>query len=305
MATPVRPACATEWILHEYTDPSDTAARIASADVVFTNKTAIGTTELESANKLKLIVVAATGYNIIDIAACAQRDIAVANSPGYSASSVPEHNLALILTVARSIVPLHRQACDGTWSQAQTFCLHTQPIIELRGRTAAIIGSGSLGRATGELCAKIGMRVIYLGRAGIAPRNDGLVRLPWAELITQADVLSLHCPLVATNRHMLDATALAQMKRSAIVINTARGDLIDYPALIQALTEGRIAGAGIDVIETEPPPADHPLLQCQHPGLVLTPHVAWASAEAQARLLQMIADTADAFFAGRSEHLVS
>lgn len=299
----VKPGCVGDWHVHDSTTPGEAAERIAPCELVFTNKVKVGAKELERAEKLKLIVVAATGYDIIDLAECKRKDIAVANSPGYSASSVQEHAIALMFAVARSIVPYRLEAGDGTWSEANTFCLHTHPIIELAGKQVGIIGSGSLGRATGRLCAALGMKVSYL------EKNDGtsddLPRLPLDKLLASSDIVTLHCPLDANNHHMINADTLAKMKPSAILVNTARGALVDAQALCDALEGGKLAGAGIDVLESEPPPSVNPLVQCKHPGLVLTPHVAWASMEVQLRLAQMVADTADAFFAGNPVHLVS
>lgn len=299
----VRPGCVGEWTVHRSTGPGEVPARIAPCGVAFTNKVRIGAAEIEGANGLRLIVVAATGYDIIDLGACRERGITVSNSPGYSSSSVPEHAVALMFAVARSIVPYRIEAGDGTWSGAGTFCLHTHPIVELAGKRAGIVGSGSLGRATGRLCEALGMKVSYLRRNDGG--TDGLPRLPLEELLAGSDVVSLHCPLDDDNRHMVNAETLAMMKPGAILVNTARGALVDAAALAEALERGTIAGAGIDVLDSEPPPADNPLVACRHPGLVLTPHVAWASMEVQRRLARMVADTADSFFAGKPVHVVS
>ena len=298
----VKPDCVGKWSVFEETSRELVAERVAPCEVVFTNKVKIGAAELEGAKSLRLIVVAATGYDIIDLEECKRRNVSVANSPGYSASSVQEHAIALMFAVARSIVPYRLEAGDGTWSKAGIFCLHTHPIIELAGKRVGIVGAGSLGRATGRLCEALGMKVFFLGRHDGA--SDELPRLPLDDLLATSDVVSLHCPLDSDNHHMINARSLSKMKPGAILINTARGALVDAAALVQALEEGRIAGAGIDVLETEPPPADNPLVGCKHPGLVLTPHVAWASMEVQRRLAQMVADTADSFIAGKPEHIV-
>ena len=300
---PVAPSCADDWVLFPSTPPKLVAERIASAKTVVTNKVCIGAAELQNASELELIVVAATGYDIIDLPACQARNIAVANSPGYSISSVPEHAVALMFAVARSIVPLHRDACDGSWSSAETFCLHTQPIIELHGRTVGIVGAGSLGQATGKICTNLGMNVIY--RARSKQPQDQLPRLPLKQLLATSDFVSLHCPLDHDSANLINAAMLAKMRRGSILINTARGGLVDAAAVVDALHNGQLGGAGIDVLKHEPPAADHPFLTCTHPGLVVTPHVAWASRESQMRLGQMIADTTDGFFAGRAINLVS
>ena len=303
-ARPQQPQCCDSWQVHDLTSAGQVAERIADANIVITNKVCIGAEELAAAPGLRLVVVAATGYDIIDLAAARARGVAVANSPGYSISSLPEHAVALMLAVARSIVPFAQASCDGTWTQAQTFCLHNWPITELRGRTVGLIGSGSLGRATGSLCAALGMKPVYLARPEAAGRRDDLERMAWDDLLAASDLISLHCPLVPDSLHMFGERAFRQMKRSAILINTARGGLVDAHALAAALQEGQIAGAGIDVLEEEPPAAENPLLSCRHPGLVVTPHVAWASRQAQEKLLAQVAATADAFISGRPQHLV-
>ena len=298
----VKPSCVDEWQVHGMTYPAETASRIDKCDVAFTNKVKIGSSELVKAQNLKLIVVAATGYDIIDLEECKRKNIAVANSPGYSASSVIEHAVGLMFAVMRSLVPYSLLSSDGTWSKSGIFCLHTHPIIELAGKQVGIIGSGSLGSGTGKLCEALGMKVRYLVKKD--GTSDGLERLSFGELLATSDVVSLHCPLDSSNKHMINSKSLAMMKKSAVLINTARGALVNSEDLVAALENGTIAGAGIDVLDTEPPPPDSPLVKCKHPRLVLTPHVAWASMEVQQRLAKMVADTADCFFANSPKHIV-
>ena len=300
----VQPASLASWDVHQLLPASEVAASIANAHVVYTNKIPLDAAALEQAAQLELIVVAATGYDIIDLEYCRQRGIAVANSPGYSVSSVPEHAIALMFAVARAIVPYHAAAGDGTWAAADIFCLQEHRIIELRGKQVGLVGSGSLGRATAELCSNLGMHTVFLTRHD--GKEDDLPRMPLEELLATSDVISLHCPLTPDTRNMIDADALAQMKPGAILINTARGALVDADALVAALDKGQLRGAGIDVLAQEPPgPEQAVLLNCRHPGLVLSPHVAWASLEAQQRLARLLATTTDSFFAGQPQHLVS
>ena len=304
-AQPYRPQCCDQWQVHDLTSADQVAERIADASIVITNKVRIGAPELAAAPCLKLIIVAATGYDIIDRDAARKHGVAVANSPGYSISSVPEHAVALMFAVARSIVPFAKASCDGTWASAQTFCLHNWRISELRGLTVGLIGSGSLGRATGRLCAALGMKPVYLARPeATRGADDELDRLAWNDLLATADIISLHCPLGPDNLHMFDEKAFRRMKETAILINTARGGLVNTRALAAALREGQIAGAGIDVLAEEPPRPDDPLLACKHPGLLITPHVAWASRQAQEKLLSQVAATADAFMNGHPQHLI-
>ena len=298
-----KPDSVSTWNSYDFTEPHETIERIAESHVLCTNKVKLQAAELEAAANLKLIVVAATGYDIIDMQACKAKGVVVCNSPGYSASSVPEHALALMFAVARFLVPLSRKACDGTWSASRIFCLHAHTAIELAGRRVGIIGAGSLGRATAKLCSAVGMEVVYLAREN--SKADGLPRVRLDELLATCDVISLHCPLSSDNHHLLNAQTLAQVKPGAIVINTARGALIDPQALVDALESGRLAGAGIDVLELEPPKSGNPLLDCEHPGLIVTPHVGWASLASQQRLVDMLCSTCDSFFAGAPEHVVS
>lgn len=298
-----QPASIDVWRTFDLTRDEQVAERIGDSHVLITNKARLPQATIATAPNLELVIVAATGYDIIDLAACRAKGVTVCNSPGYSVSSVPEHALALMLAIARRLLPLSREAGDGTWAAADNFCLHTHTAIELAGRRVGIIGAGSLGRATGRLCAAIGMEVCYLARHD--GKKDELPRLPLDELLASCDVISLHCPLTAANHHLLDAAALAKLKDGAIVVNTARGALIEPKALIAALEAGRLGGAAIDVLETEPPPADHPLLRCRHPRLIVTPHVGWASLEAQQRLVAMICATCDSYFAGKPQFVVS
>ena len=299
----VKPPCISEWEVFQNTKASETKERIANANVVYTNKVRIEREDLATAKDIKLIVVAATGYDIIDLDTCRKMNIAVANSPGYSVSSVPEHTVALMFTVAKKITALHNEVMNTEWAKSDIFCMHNHLPIELAGKNLGIIGAGSLGQATGKLCEALGMNVSYLAKHDNS--QDDLPRKDLATLLAESDVISLHCPLTENNFEMFNADTISQMKDGAILINTARGALVNYPAMIKALESGKLSGAGIDVLAKEPPTDGHVLLECKHPGLVVTPHVAWASLEAQTRLVNLLVTTTEAFFSNEAINIVS
>ena len=301
----VKPDCVDEWEEFDITNEDQVIARIKDADVIVTNKVKINETHLQQTPKLKLIVVAATGYDIIDIQACRQHNVTVTNCPGYSVSSVPEHTVALMFALARSLIPHNNTVHDNSWVNSPIFCVFGPPIMELANKTLGIIGAGSLGIATGNLCKAIGMKVVYATSSNPAKTDDDLERLPLDELLAVADVVSLHCPLTKDNQEFINAQKISLMKDGAILINTSRGGLVNQQAVINALESGKLGGAGIDVLSKEPPSSDDLFVKCKHPNLLVTPHVAWASLEAQQRLAKMIATTTDSFFAGNPVNVVS
>ena len=271
--------------VHARTAPPDVAARIAEADVVILNKVAIGAAELAAAPKLKLIAVAATGYDKIDLDACRAAGVTVANVREYAVNTVPEHTFALILALRRSLVPYRASVNAGRWEEADQFCYFDYPIADLSGATLGVVGDGSLGRSVARLGEAFGMRVLYSAYKGV----DGMGPLytPFEEVMRTADVITLHCPLIPATRHMISDAEFAMMKRRPLLINTARGGLVDEAALERALEAGRISGAGFDVVTTEPPGADHVMRRiAKRDDVILTPHVAWASREA----IQAVAD---------------
>lgn len=281
---------------HDFTPPEAVAARIGDAAVVIANKTRINRSAIEQLSSTRLIVLTATGTDNVDSKAAGERGIAVANIRSYCNAAVVQHVFALILGLTQHTHRFDALVREGRWQKSQTFALFDYPIRELAGRNLGIVGYGSLGRSVAEFGRCLGMNVLVAGRPGSADVPEG--RIAFADLLKEVDVLSLHCPLNAATRNLLDAAAFEQMKSDAILINTARGGLIDGAALVEALRSGELAGAGIDVLDTEPPDASDPLLNADLPNLIVTPHIAWATLEARQRAVDQAAENIDAFFRG-------
>ena len=298
-----RPRFAHDWAEHAATAPGEVAARLQGAQIAITNKVRIGADTLDACPDLKLIAVAATGYDCVDTAACAARGVTVCNIRGYSTATVPEHVFALLLALRRSLVPYVETLRDGAWQRAGQFCYFLDPIRDLSGATMGIVGRGGIGSRVGALAEAFGMEVIYAARPG-AEGEAG--RVKWEEFLARADVISLHCPLTPQTRGLLGAEAFAAMTRAPVILNAARGALIDLPALEAALEAGRVSGAGIDVADQEPPAADDILMRlASHPRVLVTPHVAWASDEAQTTLAAQLRDVLEAFDAGAPINVVT
>ncbi|MGY0197409.1 D-2-hydroxyacid dehydrogenase [Leptothrix sp. BB-4] len=298
------PAFAHQWVLHERTSPQQRAARIADAEIVVTNKVALDAATLDAAPRLRLIAVAATGTDLVDLAACQARGIAVCNVREYAVHTVPEHTFALIFALRRSITAYRDAVRRGRWQEAGQFCFFDHPIRDLAGSTLGVIGDGVLGRAVADIGRALGMRVrmsAFKGRQG-----QGALYTPFEQVLAESDVLTLHCPLRPQTRHMIGVAEFAAMARRPLLINTARGGLVDEAAVGPALAAGQIAGAAFDVTSTEPPPADHPFMRLlDRPDFILTPHVAWASDEAMQSLADQLIDNIEAFERGEPRHLVA
>lgn len=292
-----------EYMEHEKTAPDAVAARLERADIAIVNKVPMRAETLKRLPQLKMIAVAATGYDVIDLAYCKQHGIAVANIRNYAVHTVPEHAFALILALRRNLIAYRQDVEAGLWNKSEQFCLFTHDIGDLHGATLGIIGEGAIGQATAAIGRAFGMRVLFADHA--PPKMPDVPFTPFEEVLAQSDVLSLHCPLVPETRNLIDIRAFRKMKRNALLINTARGGLVDESALIQALDEQLIAGAGFDVLTTEPPRDGHPLLALRRPNFILTPHVAWASQGAMQFLADQLVDNVDAWVAGKPQHLVS
>jgi glycerate dehydrogenase len=291
-----------QWREYPVTAPEQVTERLRDADVTLTNKVRLTGEMLASLPRLRLVCATATGVDNIDTTAARERGIAVANVRGYATDTVPEHVFAMTLALRRNLFRYHGAARDGRWTAAPTFCLHDYPIADLAGATLCIVGSGSLGGALARLAECLGMRVLLAERRGATGTRPG--RTAFEQVLREADVLSLHLPLTPETRHLIGRAELAAMKPGAILINTARGALVDPAALVEALRSGRLGGAGIDVLETEPPPADHPLLTADLPNLLVTPHVSWASRQAQQKLADEVIANIAAFQRGESRNRV-
>jgi glycerate dehydrogenase len=267
------------------TAPAGVIDRIHDATVVITNKVRLDAAALRSAPHLRLVAVAAAGTDNIDKEAAAQLGISVANVPDYGSDSVAEHVIATLFALRRHVVTYAAAAVDGRWTASEHFCWNGPRISDIGGTLFGVVGRGRIGEAAARLARGLGMQVLFAQSPGKPARDD---ELPLGELLARADVLTLHVPLTPETRGMIGREALARMKRSAVIINTGRGALVDAAALVAALREGRIGGAAIDVLDVEPPPLDHPLLARDLPNLLVTPHVAWASEHAQARLARTL-----------------
>ncbi len=269
--------------------------RLQGASVAIVNKVLLDAATLAACPQLKLILIAATGTNNVDLSAARALGIVVSNCQAYGTQAVAQHTLMLLLALAGSLPEQQKSVNAGHWQQAKQFCLLDHPIIELAGKTLGLLGHGELGRAVGRLAEAFGMRVLLGQLPGRPPRAD---RVPLTELLPQVDVLSLHCPLTEQTRNLIGARELALLKPSAFLLNTARGGLVDEQALADALRSGQLAGAAFDVLSSEPPSADNPLLSGDIPRLIITPHCAWGSREARQRIVLQLAENAAGYFAG-------
>jgi len=292
-----------EWVWHDSTAPQDVTARIADAEIVVTNKVVLTRAHLEAAAKLRLVCIAATGTNNVDLDAARARRIAVCNVRGYATPSVVQHVFTLILALRGHLFDYREALRDGAWSRSPHFSLLQFPLRELAGATLGIVGYGELGRAVAAVAHAFGMQVCVAALPG-RPSGGDVERLPLDALLPRVDVLSLHCPLTADTRDLIDGHALRRMRNDAILINTARGGIVNETALAEALRTGQLGGAGIDVLTVEPPPPGHPLLNREIPNLIVTPHIAWACRESRQRLVDAIASNLRGFLTGRPTNLV-
>ncbi len=292
-----------DYIEHAKTAPAEVVSRLSAADVAITNKVPLRAETVRQLPALKMIAVAATGYDSVDVRACMERGIAVANIRNYAMHTVPEHAFAMILALRRNLLAYRQEVEAGEWNKAEQFCLLTHRIGDLHGATLGIIGEGAIGQGTAAIGRAFGMRVLFADHP--EPKMRGVDFTPHEQVLAQSDVISLHCPLLPATRNLIDRNAFRQMKRNALLINTARGGLVDEAALIEALDEGLIAGAGFDVLSVEPPKDGHPLLELRRPNFILTPHVAWASDGAMQFLADQLIDNIDAWVSGKPQHLVT
>jgi glycerate dehydrogenase len=289
-------ATGIELARYPVTTPDKLHARLAPAEILITNKIRIGAAEMEAAPGLKLICLSATGVNNVELEAAKARGIGVCNITAYCTASVVQHVYALILALTHHLAGYQRLLQQGAWKDSPQFCMLDYTIRELADRKLGIVGYGELGRGVARAAPAFGLEVLVSARPGESKFEAG--RLPFERLLEEADILSLHCPLTDATRGLINAAALARMKPEALLINTARGALVDSAALAEALRAGRIAGAGIDVLPQEPPADGDPLLDPAVPNLIITPHVAWAAREARQRAIGEIAANIRSFLEG-------
>jgi len=288
--------------VHARTAPDQVADRIRDAEIVITNKAPLDREAILGAPKLRFIAVAATGTNIVDLKACAERGIIVSNIRNYAINTVPEHTFALIFALRRSIVAYREAVIRGRWQEAGQFCFFDYPIRDLAGSTLGIMGDGVLGRAVADIGRALGMRILfstYKGTDGMGP-----LYTPFDEVIRTSDIITLHCPLMPSTQNMISRREFAMMERRPLLINTARGGLVDEEALAEALKAGTIGGAGFDVVVQEPPKNGNILCDLDLPNLIVTPHVAWASKEAMQILADQLVDNVEAYVAGKPQNVV-
>lgn len=294
-------AALPKWRWYEATTPSQLPDHLAGAEVVVVNKVQLDANILRAAPTMRLLCIAATGTNNVDLDAAAALGLSVCNVRGYGTDSVAQHVFALMLALSTRLIEYRQAVNEGSWQASSTFCLLDYPIRELAGKTIGIVGFGEIGRAVSDLARAFHMRVLIARRPG-GPAQTG--RLPLHELLPRVDVLTLHCPLTATTRGLIGTRELALMRSDAILINTARGGIVDEPALATALKHQLLGGAGVDVLSIEPPAQGNPLLDGAVPNLIVTPHVAWASREARQRIIEEVALNIEAFLAGEQRNFV-
>jgi glycerate dehydrogenase len=297
------PSCAHTWQDFEQTTPEQVIPRIRDASVVVTNKVKLSAEVLAQVPGVKMIAVAATGTDNVDLAYCREHGIVVSNIRNYAVHTVPEHVFMLMLALRRNLLAWRQDLQQGQWQEAEQFCLFTQPINDLHGSTLGIVGGGVLGQAVAQLALAFGMRVLLAEHKGATSVRTGYTAFD--SVLRDSDVITLHAPLSDATRNLIAEREFNLMKRSALLINTARGGLVDETALEAALKTGRIAGAGFDVLTAEPPRAGNRLLDLNLPNFILTPHVAWSSREAMQILADQLVENIEAFLRGEPRHCVA
>ncbi|GGP18473.1 D-2-hydroxyacid dehydrogenase [Silvimonas iriomotensis] len=291
-----------EWAQYPLTTPAEVVSRLEGAQVAITNKVPLDAATIAALPALKLIAVAATGYNQVDLVAARQHGVTVCNIRDYAIAGVAEHALMLMLALKRQLPAYRHAVAAGDWQRAPGFCLFGAPMHDLAGGTLVLLGSGTLAQATANLAQAFGMRIVYAERKGATQIRTGY--RAFEEALAQADVLSLHCPLNEQTRNVISARELALLKPGCVLINTARGGLVDEAALLAALQSGQLGGAGLDVLIEEPPRNGNPLLDVNLPNLIITPHVAWASVETMSVLAGQLIDNIEAFLRGEPRNVL-
>lgn len=287
---------------YPHTAPQQVVSRLQQASIVIVNKVELTAPMLQALPGLKLICVAATGVNNVDIAAARQLGITICNVRGYADTAVPQHVFALLLQLTNKVQQYHQAVQQGNWSRSKHFCLLDYPVTELANKNFVVVGYGALGQASAALARAFGMQLIIAEQPGAASCRPG--RVPFTDALAQADVISLHCPLTTATTRLFNADVFAAVKPNALLINTARGGLIDEEALLDALQNGTLGGAALDVLTQEPPAPDNILIRANLPNLLISPHMAWASAEARQRMVIQLADNIQAFLQGNPRHQV-
>lgn len=294
-----------DFTFHDHTDPADVPARMAGAQIVLTNKVVITPDIIAQCPDLKLIIAGATGYNNIDVAAARGAGITVCNVKGYSTPAVTQHVFMFILALRSQILSYHDDVKNGRWEKTRDFCFLDYPIHELQGQVLGIIGYGDLGRNVAAVARAFGMEVLIADHKGLGAGDIRDGRTPFDDVIRMADIVTFHCPLTPETTDLLGAAEFTAMKDSALVINTARGGVVNEADLANALRSGKIAGAGVDVLSQEPPKDGNPLLDPSLPNLIVTPHTAWASRQACQRLFDQLVEVINGYRTGSPMNVVS
>jgi len=294
-----RPSFEHEWVVYEKTRPEEVLERAHGAEVIITNKAPLRAETLEKLPDLKMISVAATGYDVIDIEACRTRGIQVSNVRGYAIHTVPEHTFALILGLRRSIKAYVDDVIAGEWQRSGQFCFFNHPLKDLAGSRLGIIGEGAIGQSVASIGRAFGMEPVFAAHKNVT--GLGPLYTPWDEVIATSDVISIHAPLTPATRHCIDAEEFSRMTKKPLIVNTARGGLVDEQALVDALHAGHISGFGFDVLSAEPPSPDNPLLTVlDKPNVLVTPHIAWASEQARLEVWRQTVAHVNGFYNGEA-----
>lgn len=291
-----------DCVIHDRTPPAEVPERIREADAVLLNKAVLDARSIAAAPRLRYVGILATGCNTIDLAAARERGLVVSNVPGYSTPTVAQHAFALLLELTNQAGLHSADVRHGGWSRSPDYCYWLSPQVELAGRTLGLVGLGQIGRAVARIGQAFGMRLLAHRRDMSGTPPEGVEYAPLDQLFAESDAVSLHCPLTPETQGLVNAERLARMKPTAFLINTSRGPLIVEEDLAEALHGHRLAGAAVDVLSTEPPPPDNPLLTA--PNCLITPHLAWASAAARRRLIDIAAGNLRAFLEGHPVHAV-
>ena len=303
---------APNLILYDKTAADEVNKRIQDAEIIIINKTKLDAAALYQAKKVKLICLVATGTDNVDLVAAKEQGVTVCNIKNYCTDSVAQHVVLSILALSHHFNEYQLSLKQGLWQKSEQFCLLEYPITELSAKTLGIVGLGVLGTAVANLAVSFGMRILVAesfrpenSMTNDAQQKPEFKRVPFQDLVSQSDVISLHCPLTPETKDLFDLKTFKSMKKNALLINTARGGLINDEALLHALEHGSIAGAALDVLDREPPAADHPLLNSGLPNLIVTPHVAWAAKEARQRALDEIAKNIACYLKGEPRNVVT
>jgi glycerate dehydrogenase len=303
-ATVRRPDFPHSWREHTgIPGPEELVRCLEPATIAVVNKAPLPAAALARLPHLKMVGIAATGTDNVDVAACRARGVVVSNVRGYAEHTVPEHTFALILALRRNLLAYREDVRRGRWQSSERFCLSGHPVRDLEGSTLGIFGEGSIGQGVARLARAFGMRVLFADHEPPKARDVHFSSVD--EVLAEADIISLHLPLTPKTRNLVGAAELARMKRTALLINTARGGLVDEDALAAALKSGTIAGAGFDVLSSEPPRAGNPLLELELPNFILTPHIAWSGEQAMQRLADQVIDNLEAFVRGTPRNVVT